>query len=511
MAKLYNLARMTTATTGTGTITLGSAVAGFLSFVAAGVQDGETIGYAIQDGSNSEIGRGVYTASGTTLTRSVLKSTNSNLAISLSGAAQVFITPAAEDFLTQVNAQTGTTYTVLNSDLGKLLTFSNASAVAVTLPQAIGAFAAGWFATLSNIGAGTVTITPTTSTIGGAASFELTTNKSIEIVSDGTNWMVHRGAGGGGDVTAASSIGARRLVRGDDGAKGVQQTSTQFTDPQGRLTLSTGVPVMTSTVSAAATLYYTPYVGNTIWLYDGSSGWDLVTFSELSIALSGGTASRTHDVFVYNNSGTATLELTAWTNDTTRATALTYQDGRLVKSGSTTRLFLGTVYVNASNQADFIIGGAAAGGTAAFLGLANYYNRVLVCPTVRDTTANWTYNSTTKRSLNNSTSNRISAVICVSEDRIPVTLQMLGAAGASSDMQIGIGLDSTSAIASDQNSPYSNLGNITTLIASYYGFPGAGLHYFQAMEWQNTATNPSTWYGSASGAQAMVLTGAFWL
>lgn len=100
MARLYNLARMSTATTGTGTITLGSAVAGFLSFASAGVGNGETVTYAIQDGSNSEIGRGVYTASGTSLTRaSILKSTNSGAAINLSGTAQVFITAAAEDIL----------------------------------------------------------------------------------------------------------------------------------------------------------------------------------------------------------------------------------------------------------------------------------------------------------------------------------------------------------------------------------------------------------------------------
>jgi hypothetical protein len=97
--KLYNLARMTTATAGTGTITLGSAVSSFLAFAAAGVANGETVTYAIEDGTNREIGRGVYTSAGPTLTRSVLKSTNSDNAINLSGAAQVFITTASNDLM----------------------------------------------------------------------------------------------------------------------------------------------------------------------------------------------------------------------------------------------------------------------------------------------------------------------------------------------------------------------------------------------------------------------------
>lgn len=99
MAKLYNLAGMSTATTGTGTITLGSAMYGHLTFAQAGVADGDLVGYAVKDGAASEVGYGVYTASGTTLSRTVRKSTNSDAAISLSGSAEVFITPAAEDFL----------------------------------------------------------------------------------------------------------------------------------------------------------------------------------------------------------------------------------------------------------------------------------------------------------------------------------------------------------------------------------------------------------------------------
>jgi hypothetical protein len=99
MAKLYNLARMTTATTGTGTITLGIAVSGYLTFALAGVADGDIVSYGINDGLNSEVGTGTYTASGTTLTRTVTASTNGNAAINLSGTAQVFITPRREDLL----------------------------------------------------------------------------------------------------------------------------------------------------------------------------------------------------------------------------------------------------------------------------------------------------------------------------------------------------------------------------------------------------------------------------
>ena len=62
-----------------------------------------------------------------------------------------------------INAQTGTTYTIATTDTGKLLTFNNASPVAVSLPVATTTgFTAGFSLDVHNYGAGTVTITPTT-------------------------------------------------------------------------------------------------------------------------------------------------------------------------------------------------------------------------------------------------------------------------------------------------------------------------------------------------------------
>jgi hypothetical protein len=97
-ATLGNLACVQTTTTGTGTITLGSAISAHVSFADAGIPDGATVSYGIEDGAASEAGRGTYDADTGTLTRGAITSTNSNNEISLSGTATVCVSAIAEDF-----------------------------------------------------------------------------------------------------------------------------------------------------------------------------------------------------------------------------------------------------------------------------------------------------------------------------------------------------------------------------------------------------------------------------
>jgi hypothetical protein len=106
VCRLYDRVGVSTATTGAGTVTLGAAISNaYFTFANAGVQDQDTVRYVIDDGNDFEIGEGVYTASGTTLTRATV--IRSNVAgvqgtskLSLSGSATVRIDCSRTDLIT---------------------------------------------------------------------------------------------------------------------------------------------------------------------------------------------------------------------------------------------------------------------------------------------------------------------------------------------------------------------------------------------------------------------------
>jgi hypothetical protein len=96
-----------------------------------------------------------------------------------------------------VNAQSGTSYAIVDGDRAKLVTATNAAAQAYTIAQAgaASAFQAGWYVDIQNNStnvAGVVTVTPATSTInyGGisGASIKIYQGQTVRLISDGTNY-----------------------------------------------------------------------------------------------------------------------------------------------------------------------------------------------------------------------------------------------------------------------------------------------------------------------------------
>jgi len=122
-----------------------------------------------------------------------------------------------------------------------------------------------------------------------------------------------------GSLLAGTAAGAlAELVAGSDGlfleTKASEAAGVRWGVPskvcEGRLTLTTGVPVATADVSAAGTSYFSPYKGDKVTLYDGTK-WRTYTFAELSQAAADATKSPAavvaeagYDKFVWDDAGT---------------------------------------------------------------------------------------------------------------------------------------------------------------------------------------------------------------
>ncbi len=109
-----------------------------------------------------------------------------------------------------VNAQTGTSYAILNADCGTQIIFSNAGAVAISIAQAGGSgnFLTGWFVDYICTGAAGCTLTPATSTVNGAATLVLTINQSVRLWSNGANYFGNLGRSAAGITNAIGAIGS---------------------------------------------------------------------------------------------------------------------------------------------------------------------------------------------------------------------------------------------------------------------------------------------------------------
>lgn len=237
-----------------------------------------------------------------------------------------------------------------------------------------------------------------------------------------------------------------------------------------RLTLTSGVPVTTADVTGASTVYLTPYRGCLVALYSGSA-WAYHTLTEKSIALSDLTAGKNYDVFLHNNSGTLTLSLSsAWTDDTTRADALAYQDGVRVLASDHTKRLVGTIRATGAD-------------TTADAGLTRPAQRLVVNeahPVARNVyiaiPGSWTYSSNSWRPMNNDAANYIT---CLSSGSTTCSLSAKVYSGSYGIKQTSIGVDST-------DNPYHELwsmaGSSTAVPVSANIILTEGYHYMAALE-----------------------------
>ena len=126
-----------------------------------------------------------------------------------------------------------------------------------------------------------------------------------------------------GDLLTRDGSAYKRLARGSAGQfLGIAGADLAWTipshpvAPQGRLTLATGEPVMASNQTGKTSLFYSPYVGASVPIFDGT-GFVPTPFTERSNDLTQSTAGKAGpaaagpyqvlDAFIWNDAGTVRL------------------------------------------------------------------------------------------------------------------------------------------------------------------------------------------------------------
>lgn len=227
-----------------------------------------------------------------------------------------------------------------------------------------------------------------------------------------------------------------------------------FFNPGGRLTLQSGVPIMSGLgLANATTVYYTPYNGNNIEVFNGSV---LVpyTFLEISLSLDANNthtgyqqAAKNFDLYIVADTtvAPATLRLCsgpAWSTDTVRGGAadITYTTYGFLANFNTVTCrfgagvndilsvapwrgtFVGTMRASANGQTSMVLRPTpASGGNPPLLYLFNEYNRILMQATNVDNGVSYTVTvGVTQRARGNSSGNYIQYISGDISDAITV-------------------------------------------------------------------------------------------
>lgn len=253
----------------------------------------------------------------------------------------------------------------------------------------------------------------------------------------------------------------------------------------GRLTTESGVAVSTADRSAQSTIYLTPYGCDRVTLYNGSA-WASHTLTERSLALSGLTSGKNYDVFLYDNTGTLTLELSAaWTDDTTRADAIATQNGVWVKSGAATRRLVGTIRTTSTTTTE---------DSAARRFVANVYNRKRrELAAAAEGTDNWSYTTASWRQANANSANQLMYVVSLNDEAVHAHARSACYSASNVSWGAGIGVNSTTVNSS--RTWGTNIWNFFSSVETEWdGLASAGYNY---LAWLELGASGCTFYGDA--------------
>ena len=296
--------------------------------------------------------------------------------------------------------------------------------------------------------------------------------------------------------------------------------------PQGRLTLTTATPVISTGVTAGTAVYYTPFIGNIIPIYDGAQ-FNARSFSELTLTLhSNHVANSIYDVFVFYDTGAVTIGTgPAWntatagsgargsgagTTELERKNGLwTNKNSMTTRNGATTYTvdanegtFVGSIFIDGTNGQ---ISCLPAWGASRKWGVSNAYNTEPIMLKAGDSTASWTYATNTARASNNATTNKLTTFCCLPEQYIKLEFKqkvlLVPDGGTNGNSIIGIGKNSTSAFSGLKGEGLIPNGGASTgmmLVSEFMDVPAIGINNYTSLEQVVATGSSNTFYGTES-------------
>ena len=233
--------------------------------------------------------------------------------------------------------------------------------------------------------------------------------------------------------SGAGVVGVSSAFSRQDHQHPAEAQRAQMCEPGGRLSLSSTLPVVITTVSGATTVYYVPYKHQFVPVWDGTEfvlinmgGTLSQTLSDTTKSPAAAAADKMYDVFFWLDGITPRATRgPAWTDFSNRSagTALARIQGIPTNAVAITNgpaigrgTYLGSFRTDGTNTTSWHMGGAAVGGVPGLLYVYNLYNRVNAMALSRDTIASYGYSGSAWRHAGNSPNNRIYYVQGMVED-----------------------------------------------------------------------------------------------